>query len=132
MLWETSTEGAPAFMPALNGRKSFSSSCFSDLLSIDIPLCVSAELPYPGKCFRQHPILSSRHAFVTAAAYWEVICAFFGNSTRDKMYKDINRLLINAYTTHKYELQKGILNIRYPSVKDIMDQEIEKECNLTK
>ena len=48
------------------------------------------------------------------------------------MYKDINRLLINAYTTHKYELQKGILNIRYPSVKDIMDQEIEKECNLTK
>ena len=62
----------------------------------------------------------------------EVICAFFGNSTRDKMYKDINRLLINAYTTHKDELQKGILNIRYPSVKDIMDQEIEKECSLTK
>ncbi|ETJ17925.1 hypothetical protein Q604_UNBC18704G0001, partial [human gut metagenome] len=24
------------------------------------------------------------------------------------------------------------LNIRYPSVKDIMDQEIEKECSLTK
>lgn len=62
----------------------------------------------------------------------EVICAFFGNSTRDKMYKDINRLLINAYTTHKDELQKGILNIRYPSVKDIMDQEIEKECSLAK
>lgn len=48
------------------------------------------------------------------------------------MYKDINRLLINAYTNHKDELQKGILNIRYPSVKDIMDQEIEKECSLTK
>lgn len=62
----------------------------------------------------------------------EVICAFFGNSTRNKMYKDINRLLINIYTNHKDELQKGILNIRYPSVKDIMDQEIEKECSLAK
>lgn len=60
----------------------------------------------------------------------EVICAFFGNKTRGKMYRDINRLLINTFKNHKDELETGILNLKYPSIKYILDQQIENEIAL--
>lgn len=60
----------------------------------------------------------------------EVICSFFGNKTRRRMYKDINRLLINAFKNHKDELETGILNLRYPSIKYILDEQIENEIEL--
>lgn len=60
----------------------------------------------------------------------EVICSFFGNKTRTKMYRDINRLLINAFKNYKDDLEIGILNLRYPSIKYILDQQIENEIAL--
>lgn len=60
----------------------------------------------------------------------EVICAFFGAKTRGKMYKDINRLLINAFKNNKDKLETGILNLKFPSVNYVMDEQIEEEIAL--
>jgi len=47
----------------------------------------------------------------------EVICAFFGKSTRMQMFQDINTLLTYTFNNYKNILEKSFYDIRYSSTK---------------
>ena len=52
----------------------------------------------------------------------EVICAFFGKSTRMQMFQDINTLLTYNFNNYKNILEKSFYDIRYSSTKTIINK----------
>ena len=52
----------------------------------------------------------------------EVICAFFGKSTRMQMFQDINTLLTYTFNNYKNILEKSFYDIRYSSTKTIINK----------
>ena len=52
----------------------------------------------------------------------EVICAFFGKSTRMQMFQDINTLLTYNFNNYKNILEKSFYDIRYSSSKAVINQ----------
>ena len=52
----------------------------------------------------------------------EVICAFFGKSTRMQMFQDINKLLTYTFNNYKTILQRSFYDIRYSSSKAVINQ----------
>ena len=52
----------------------------------------------------------------------EVICAFFGKSTRMQMFQDINTLLTYTFNNYKNILEKSFYDIRYSSKKIIINK----------
>lgn len=52
----------------------------------------------------------------------EVICTFFGKSTRTQMFVDIDKLLTYTFKNYKSKLEKSFYNIRYSSSKAIINK----------
>ena len=52
----------------------------------------------------------------------EVICSFFGKSTRTQMFQDINKLLTYTFNNYKTILQRSFYDIRYSSSKAVINQ----------
>ena len=52
----------------------------------------------------------------------EVICSFFGKSTRTQMFQDINKLLTYTFNNYKTILQRSFYDIRYSSTKTIINK----------
>lgn len=52
----------------------------------------------------------------------EVICTFFGKSTRTQMFVDINKLLTYTFNNYKSKLEKSFYDIRYSSSKPIINK----------
>lgn len=52
----------------------------------------------------------------------EVICTFFGKSSRTQMFVDIDKLLTYTFQNHKSKLEKSFYNIRYSSSKSIINR----------